>query len=236
MSNSEDLTTCMGSIQAIPVDQVVEPTIPIYVYLQEAEDLAHWATEDLVSLATAGIDEEKIQNLFLRTGAAREAQSLWNKEGRSLDDWNTQSVAAYELRDELVHVCRYAFRNHPSLLARVAAITEGTGHDDMVQDLNDLAVLGRENPLLLTEIGFDLVKLDTAATLSDEMASLLAVINGSKKEGRSSKFLRDQAYTYLKELVDEVRACGKYVFWKDKERLKGYSSNFWRKRNRRKTK
>jgi hypothetical protein len=38
----------------------------------------------------------------------------------------------------------------------VSAITDGSGHADMIQDLNDIAVLGRENPDPLTAIGFDL--------------------------------------------------------------------------------
>lgn len=231
MSNAEDLTACMGLIQSIPDDQAQEPNMPVDVFLQGAENLAHWATEDLVGLTVAGVDAMKIENLFVRAGAAREAESLRNKERRSLDNWNVQADAAYDLRDELLHAFRYAFRNDSSLLSRVNAIAEGNGHDDMVQDLNDLAVLGRESPLVLNKIGFALEKLDLAAALSDQMAGLLAMINGAKKEGNSAKLLRDQAYTYLKELVDEVRACGKYVFWKDKRRLKGYQSDYWRKKN-----
>ncbi|MCG6189708.1 hypothetical protein [Maribellus maritimus] len=36
----------------------------------------------------------------------------------------------------------------------------------------------------------------------------------------------------MKVLVDEIREAGKYVFRKDKNRLKGYSSEYWRKQNR----
>lgn len=34
------------------------------------------------------------------------------------------------------------------------------------------------------------------------------------------KIIRDKAYTFLKEAYDEVRACGKYVFADDPDRLK----------------
>jgi hypothetical protein len=33
-------------------------------------------------------------------------------------------------------------------------------------------------------------------------------------------------------LVDEIREAGKYVFRNDKNRLKGYSSDYWKKQNR----
>ncbi|MCD6354550.1 MAG: hypothetical protein J7L95_03285 [Prolixibacteraceae bacterium] len=37
---------------------------------------------------------------------------------------------------------------------------------------------------------------------------------------------------HLKALVDEIREAGKYVFRKDKNRLKGYSSGYWKKLHR----
>jgi len=35
-------------------------------------------------------------------------------------------------------------------------------------------------------------------------------------------------------LVDEIREAGKYVFRNNKNRLKGYASEYWRKQNRKK--
>jgi len=231
MSNQENLVSCEPAIRAISQDQVKEPTIPVDVCVQEAEDLYHWATDDMAQLATAGLTTEQIEDLPVRAGACREAQSIWINESRSQDEWNKKAPGAYELRDELLHTCRYAFRKNDSLISRVDEIGGGTGHDDMIQDLNDLAVLGRKNTTELEAVSFDLTKLDTAATLSVEMAELLAIANGNKNGGNDTKYLRDQAYTYLKELVDEVRECGKFVFWKDEQRAKGYASNYWRKQN-----
>ena len=129
---------------------------------------------------------------------------------------------------------RFAYRKDDSLLGRVAAITAGDGNADMIQDLNDIAVLGKENPDPLTSIAFDLTKLDLAATRADELADLRARANGDKGEQNESKIIRDRAFAYMKELVDEIREAGKYVFRNDKNRLKGYSSQYWKKINRRK--
>jgi hypothetical protein len=44
----------------------------------------------------------------------------------------------------------------------------------------------------------------------------------------------DKAYSNMKELVDEIREAGKYVFRNNKNRLKGYFSSYWKKQNRKK--
>ncbi len=66
--------------------------------------------------------------------------------------------------------------------------------------------------ILIVKIGFDLSKLDLAATKAEEMGNLLGLANGDKADQNQSKLLRDKAYTYLKELVDEIRDAGKYLF------------------------
>lgn len=236
MSNSEDYSASIDAIKAIPENQIRIPAIPVNVYLQEAEDLYHWCKDDAAELAKGGITAELIEEIPIRAGACREAQSLWfkdhytSKEAKKL--WNEQSPAAYDLRDELLHDFRYAFRDNTQLLGRVSEIADGTGHADMIQDLNDLAVLGRENPDPLAAINFDVTQLDTAAQTADSMAELLAQSNGDKQEGNPAKIIRDRAYTHLKQLVDDIRACGKYVFWKKPERLVGYSSHYYRVSNR----
>ena len=126
----------------------------------------------------------------------------------------------------MLHAFRFAYRKDPLLLSRVSAVADGSGHADMIQDLNDLAVLGKANTEALTAIGFDLAQLDAAATAADEMADLLATANGEKAEQNESKTIRDKACTHLKELVDEVREAGKYLFWRTPYRYRGYVSQY----------
>ena len=35
----------------------------------------------------------------------------------------------------------------------------------------------------------------------------------------------------MKELVDQIRDAGKYLFWKNEKRLKGYRSEFLHQKN-----
>ena len=236
MSNSEDYLAKLDAIKAIPEEEVLIPNLPMDVYLQSNENLYHWSLDDAEQLAGISIRQEKLDDLAVRNGALREAQSVWNKDYRSQQEaqkrWVAESPAAYELRDELLHTMRYACRNDEALMNRVRAIAEGDGNVDVIQDLNDLAVLGKENPEPLTSINFDLVELDTAATMSDEMATLLAEANGDKVIQNESKVIRDKAYTYVKTLADEIREAGKYLFWRDKNRYKGYTLSYWQGKKR----
>lgn len=235
MSNIDDYNEKLDAILAISDDDAREPGIPIEYALQEAEDLCHWASDDLLKLAPVGIKKSVISDLRVRTGAGREAQSIWNKDYNSQKEaqkqWKALAPAAFELRDDLLAAMRFAYRKDETLLGRVRAIDEGTGNADMLQDLNDIKVLGQDNPESLTAITFDFALFETAGTTSDEMAEVLAAANGDRIGKNETKVIRDKAYTHMKELVDEIRDAGKYVFRKDKTRLKGYSSQY-RKRHR----
>jgi hypothetical protein len=96
----------------------------------------------------------------------------------------------------------------------------------MIQDLSDMAVLGGANPEPLQAIDFDMKKLDIAAETSTTMSDLLAKANGARMSGNMHKALRDKAYTFMKEAVDEIRLNGKYVFWRNEERKKRYVSRY----------
>ena len=184
----------------------------------------------------AGLKKMYIDELPARAGACRQAQSIWMKEKNSKNDvkkeWAEKSVQAYDLKDDLLSAFDYAFRNDEDLLKHVKAIRDGSGHADMIQDLNDLSVLGKANPELLGTINFNMKLLDNSAQMADELAPLLAIINGDNQDGNDAKIIRDKAFTYLKEAADEVRACGKYVFRKNKERLKGYLENSFKRKKK----
>ena len=236
MANQEDYLAKEEILKAIPEEEALVPNLPMDNYLQGCENLYHWALDDVSQLSGLGLTKKVLDDLPVRTGAARYTQSIWNKDYHSQKEaqrqWNEEAPATYKLRDMLLRTFRYAYRNDEALLSRVRAITEGDGHDDLIQDLSDLSVLGKENPEPLTAMGFDLTLLDKAETESDTKASLLAEANGDKASQNESKVLRDKAYTHLKELADEVREAGKYLFWDNKTRYKGYTNSYWARKKR----
>ncbi|WP_372935386.1 hypothetical protein [Mariniphaga sediminis] len=101
----------------------------------------------------------------------------------NIDDYQAKQDVTQSVPDEKVqtpaipadvflqaaeNLCKWSLDGARALSA--VAITDGSGHADLIQDLNDIAVLGRENPDPLTSIGFDLTQLDLAATRADELA------------------------------------------------------------------
>ena len=232
MSNQKDYAAKLEAAKNLVKEEVQVPYIPVGIYLQEAEDLYHWSKEDQAQLLTTGLQKSVINDLPSLAGACREAQSIWMKDLQTKEEaeekWSNESPKMFDFRDQLLHSFRYAFRENQDLLARVNDIAEGYGNADMVQDLNDLAILGKANVELLKAIGFDIKLLDVAANKSDNMADLLGRANGDRLSENETKVMRDRMYTLLKQSVDMIRDCGKYVFWRDEERLKGYSSKYQR--------
>ncbi len=176
--SQDDFKTKVEEIQAIPDEQTKSPNVPVDIYLQEAENCTQWVQVDKEMLTNAGLDWSLVEDLQARTGALREAQSLWNKERfmreEAGNEWKVKSPEAYDLRNTLLHDFRFAYRKESDLLNRVSAIAEGSGHADMIQDLNDLATLGKDHTTLLEKINFDLTLLDKTAVLAGEMADLLS--------------------------------------------------------------
>lgn len=235
MSSTTDYNELLPEIMAIPMAQILAPNMPINVCVQEAEYLYHWSMVDQTALTKAGLNPEMIIKLPSCAGACREAQSLWIKERNTRQEaeqaWSEQAPVAFGMRDHLVHGFRYAFRKDPGLLGRVEEIAQGDTNADMVQDLNDLSVLGKSHLDLVTGVGISVVELDNAANIADSVGSLLGATNGERDSTSEAMVVRDRAYTLLKQVMDEIRNCGKYVFWRNPERLKGYFSEHWQKAN-----
>jgi hypothetical protein len=222
-------------ITAIADDQIKTPRhIPVDEYCQEADNLFKWCRKDEAALTGSGLSWDIVTDIPVRVGALREAESLWNlqrfnwKEAAKV--WAEQSHRGYDLRDELLHDFRYAYRDDAKLLSKVNYIALGDTHADMIQDLNDLAVFGKEYSGPLDAINFDMSRLDRAAEMSEKMSELLSDATADKLSCNEAKKIRDQAYTHLKEALDQVYACGQYVFWRNEARLAGYRSQYLRRR------
>jgi hypothetical protein len=228
MPNNSDFLALEAEIRGLDPKTVVHPNMPPGIYIQEAEDLHAWARNDLPQLVSRGMNLALYESIPRRAGAMRYLQSEWNSTRFSKEEAQKQfallAPEAYDFKAVLIHELLFAYRNHPDLKSRVQAIAEGSGDADMIQDLSDLSVHGKNNPEPLVAIGFEMAQLDRAASMSDELASLLGVARGEKAADSEAKVLRDRAYTLLKEAVDEVRAVGQFVFWRDEERKVGYAS------------
>ncbi|RUT79859.1 hypothetical protein [Ancylomarina longa] len=223
-------------LESIPTKKIIKTCIPIGIYLQEAENLAQWCLTDIVPLSKLGVDREKLEDLQLRTKILRQTQTQWVQDKNSIPEdkkpWETIEKQLWTLQDELLFAFRFAFRDHPELRDKVKWNPKRKNQRFIIQDLRDLAEIGNENLGLLSAINFKPELLEEAILLSQKSAVMLANYHMSHKKSTDSKLLRDKAYTYLKNLVDEIRNAGKYLFRDNPERLKGYKSEFWQGQNR----
>ena len=232
MEQHKDYEKKLDEIRAIPDRLVKTPYYPVDVFIQEARNLQQWIQQDRDKLIAAGIPAKLIDDLTARANALLVAQGNWIGEYKTRSEaqavWNEKAPEAFDFRDSLIHACRYAYRNNPEILGWVSYIGEDNGNADMLEDLHNISVLGKKNPEPLKAIGFDMTQLDRAAQLAVELGGVLAKANGETQSDQEAKMIRDKAYTYLKEAMDEIQDCGKYLFWRDEARLKGYSSAYRR--------
>jgi hypothetical protein len=204
----------------------------VEIYIQEAEMLLAWCQVDKDSLTASGLDWTVVEDLPIRCGALRQAEAQWQIEQelrRNAEKiWVRECPKGYAFRDELIHHFNYAFRDKSSLIKKVKEIANRSTHDGMIDGLYDLNILGMIHQYLLEKIGFDFTLLEQAVQKSDDLASKKEAASFDSEDYLDTKKIRAQAYTHLKDAVDHIYDYGRYVFWKDTARLKGYSSNHLR--------
>ncbi len=235
MSHTEDFEKHRGVLESVPSENIKEPYIPVRAYAQEAEDLVIWAQDDIRSLQGINYNIERFQLILEYCGALHYVDAQCTKDRRAQSEamktWQEEEAVAEELKAMLLHVFRFALDGYSDKLRAVDDIEQGASNADLVQDMMDLPVLGKENTELLSPY-MDLALLDQAEEMSDRLGQVLAVANGDRHLPNASIELRNKVYTVLKEEVDHLRKCGKFLFWKNEKRVKGYSSAYMRKHNR----
>ena len=223
----------LKALAAIPMEKLRRPAMPMSRYLQEADNLYVWTKEDRQHLVAAGLSELLFEHLLERTELCRELQTQWNvsrlEETEAEQQFKAQLQQGFDLHRLAVKSFRYAFRHHPDLLKTLRRLNRQTPYSAFYQSLNNIAVLGESQLDLLRQVGFQEETLLQIRELADELPGLYAEIRGGTNE---LKVLRDRAYIHLKQVVDEVCSCGKYVFRKQLDRRYGYISPFMRKKAR----
>lgn len=211
---TDALTALQPKFALIPSSDVKSPHIPIHIYFQETEDLiAHIQKNNLSQLLIdEGLDPETLQDLPLALVAAREAQTAWTLANERLKPQDQKDLEArgYALRTLVSKKARFSLRTNKGALAILRQILTGEGLPDLVQDLNDLGMLLSHHAALMQRNK----NFDTPAAIQE-----MAIIADSIRKGLSSFrinpeqakaiHLRNLAWTYLDQLVDDIREAGR---------------------------
>lgn len=223
------LDTLLPTLQDLPRDAIRDPLIPVAKMVAEAHALALVATKYSDPLEAVGVSRKLLQSLNQRAQAASAAQArltMVRSRKRSAHEVEQES-RGQELRTTLVAAGRYATRTNEKAQTVLDHIQEGTGLDDLVQDLKELALFCETYNAELERIG------EQPKTLKKECLALAdtlqtAVVNrraGDNEETEALE-LRNRATTFLWEAMSEVRSAGAYAFRNDPEVLPLFRSAY----------
>lgn len=163
--------TKLDIIRAIPDDSILIPgSIPVNIYIQEAENLFIWCRADKEKLTANRLDWALVEDMPARIDTLREAQARWvTSDSNDIGierEWIEKSPEAHAFRRDILRSLRFALRGNPSALAMIKRFGEGDRNSEMIQALRDISVFGYEHIGELKAGGFDITTLDRAAVMS----------------------------------------------------------------------
>jgi hypothetical protein len=221
MRTRNDLEKLLSKLTTISPHAVLEPDRPVATIIQEAYDLADAANRHRPSLIAVGVEASLIDDVVPRANALRAAQTDWThaRETGLPATLHAAVESATELRRDIIDSALYALRNDDAALDVVARIQEGEGVADLCQDLNDLAVLAEKNRAAFDRVDFDFEGVTRARAYATEILKAHAEA-ATKKASNDKKDLRNRAFTYLDDAVDEIRAAGLFAFRRDTDSVR----------------
>jgi hypothetical protein len=217
------------AIMAIRDRDVEEPAYPVRVFTQAGNAIGVQADIDRQVLLGYGLSGELIDSIPKRVGALHYADArmqatvhLQSPYRVVFDDLQPEAI---DVRAYLMHGLRYVLADERGSLRLVRKVSEGASQDDLIHDLELCGQFCREHKAKLTAIGFDTGKVTRAEQLCQQLGVAKAQMEGVRHDVSATN-VRDRAYTYLKQGLDKVRACGRYAFWKDEVKAAKYTIDY----------
>ena len=221
MTFERDFQSKLPVISAIPKNQLKTPIQPVMEYVGEADRLQERCEQDKPELIAAGLDWDIVADLSVRAGAYYKTECDFEYIGKLQET----IVRAASHLDTLLPMFHRAYSSNPYLLARINCI-DSYRHINEAQalmDLMDLALAYREG----LDKNFNLKNWFSEADYLKLEHNFLTKKVGDKDQQTRTRMLRNQAFTYLKEAVDEVCARAHAAFQNDEARLNGYRPRFF---------
>ncbi len=230
MSAQESYDRLLPTLLAYPKGKLQKPNVPVEELLGETEKTSVVIKEGRDILVNAGLNPEYIDNFDDRIGAYAIAAAkyvvLMDGNGGYGKDLNDLEGPAHDLRREIMHNFRFAFRNNSEALKSLERISKGRSRKDMIFDFVSLIELAENYPEELDAINFDRGLLDQARESYENLKNLVAKITVSPKQISEVKDIRDRAYTYLNEALTAIKEHSQFVFWKDEAKLALYKRDY----------
>jgi hypothetical protein len=210
------------SLSELPETYAAPPDYSVVTITHEARALEAILLKygkDLLS--GTKLDRKTPAELRARRKALEEAERSW-REAREAQ----ASRAVSRLRKEAEGLVRdvaaavgYFLEHDERAQRRVDAIREGASDTDRVDDLKRCADLLERHAEALKKADLPKRAPELCRRLAEELAHASAERAAEREDASQSQELRNRAYWHMRELMDEIRAAGRYVFRHEPKRL-----------------
>lgn len=208
--------------------------IPIARLIQEANDLYLFCKNDKKELVGEGLDWNDAERLPVLLNECTNAEVEYQVYK---DNYESETVKlkkfvlrCRKLRRFIAEKLRLAIASTGADL-KIPSYKKSWSRVELIQDLNDLAVIGKDNKEVLQPMGFEMSKLDLAANMSIELSEKIVDIIISNPSESPQKKIRDKIILELSSLIARIRNKGKSTFIDNPLRRKAYACEYFREIN-----
>jgi|GEM_PF-4227486 len=212
-------------ISNIPNDTLKVPLVPVSLFIKDTLTLKLWASDDIDELKKINYSPLQLKRLEELAYACEFINTEWctvcNITNYNTTNWSRLSKEALIVINSLIHTLRFAFRDNPELITVIEYISDRNIKNNIIENLNKLYYTGMNNNIIV-EKTIDNRLINEANNLSKLLMAELEKINGDIYSENNIRIMRDKTYLMLSNEVDELKHYGRYIFWHNNDRLKGY--------------
>jgi hypothetical protein len=209
------------ALRALPASMAVNPDFPVADVMQEARELEKTLKKvGAVLLSRSDLPKTTAHDLSARLALLDRAEDAW-QDARKIaapKDVRRLREEGETLRKDALAALRYFARDDSDTQIAVESVAHGTGDVDLVDDLRKLSALVRAHASILKKAELpkkaDKTLADAAKALADAAAE-----RATDADAAELIDLRNRAYWHLRDLMDTIRAAGRYVFRNDARKL-----------------
>jgi hypothetical protein len=187
--------------------------------LQEAREIeAVVKTHGTALHKKSDLDPNLSASVAARRKVLDACEGVWFTQRIALtpEEKRTLRQEAETLKRDAVASLRFFLRKNNDVQRKVSAIQEGTGLADLLDDLSKLADLLEEHQVALAKADLPGGATPADAALRareiEELLGETAATEKTSQESAEKHALRNRAFWFLREAMDEIRAAGRYVF------------------------
>ncbi|HEU4406579.1 MAG TPA: hypothetical protein VFS43_15035 [Polyangiaceae bacterium] len=211
------LAAARGLLEELPADEVRPPPMPVDRMVAEALALSVSAESARDQLLAKGLSPRQLADLPLLANALAEAQARLTplRSLRRSESELALEAEAVDLRAEMMTEARFVLRKDADARAALGRVQKGSGLDDLVQDLRELAVLIEQNEAAFEKAGTEpRAKAARARSVASRLAAYVATRRGADRASAGAFETRDRAATLLADTMADIRACAAFALRK----------------------